>query len=353
MNRARLQVLLVAEHRQLELGAPLLAAVHVPAASPVETAGQGVGRRPQDRPAVAGFTHRRLREREHAARDAVAPPVRVDVQMRDVADAGDLSPFLPVLPSRPPGGERHEIIVAADGHPRPALGLAQAQIPLRLRALEARRLPEPRREFSICGVSAHHERGHRRRVLVGRLPQCEVARHGGHRPEAAASASSTAWAASSTTSIPGPPSMSPGPVTAQLRSAATRLPSRRAKPISASVPHSPPIATTASADATTARLRPWPIPVATTWVMKGFASPVLSPGTIPITSPPASRAPREAPSITPPMPPHTTTAPLMAMSCPTSSASGWSSSSGVPLPITAICGRRVTDFPRSLSPACR
>jgi hypothetical protein len=49
----------------------------------------------------------------------------------------------------------------------------------------------------------------------------------------------------------------------QLSSATTGRPSLRAKAISDSVPHSPPIAITASPEATTARLRACPIPVAT------------------------------------------------------------------------------------------
>src|SRR5438874_13553185 len=63
---------------------------------------------------------------------------------------------------------------------------------------------------------------------------------------------------------------------------------------------------------------------------------------MPITSPPASRAPRDAASITPPMPPQTSAAPPSAIRRPTSSARLASSASGAPLPITAICGRRVT-----------
>ena len=43
-------------------------------------------------------------------------------------------------------------------------------------------------------------------------------------------------------------------------------PNIRARPISESVPHSPPTAITASPEATTARFRAWPIPLATTSV---------------------------------------------------------------------------------------
>src|SRR5215208_270781 len=63
---------------------------------------------------------------------------------------------------------------------------------------------------------------------------------------------------------------------------------------------------------------------------------------MPITSLQASLAPRDAASITPPMPPQTSTAPASATPRPTSSARAASSWSGAPLPITAICGRRLT-----------
>src|SRR3954462_581735 len=62
---------------------------------------------------------------------------------------------------------------------------------------------------------------------------------------------------------------------------------------------------------------------------------------MPITSPPAARAPRDAASITPPIPPQTSTAPASPMARPTASASAASSSSGAPFPITAICGGRI------------
>lgn len=63
-----------------------------------------------------------------------------------------------------------------------------------------------------------------------------------------------------------------------------------------------------------------------------------APGTIPITSPPASAAAREAASITPPPPPQTTATPASASPRPTSSASVQvSDPSSIPLPpITAI-----------------
>ena len=50
------------------------------------------------------------------------------------------------------------------------------------------------------------------------------------------------------------------------------------EPISASVPQRPPTAMTASPDATTARLRPCPIPVTTTWSIHSFARARVSSG---------------------------------------------------------------------------
>ncbi len=125
----------------------------------------------------------------------------------------------------------------------------------------------------------------------------------------------------------------------QLRRATTGRPSERAKPISESVPHSPPIAITASPEETTARLRAWPMPVATTWVQYGFASLTELPGTMPIATPSASAAPRQAASITPVIPPQTSVTPASASRRPTSSASRATSESGshFDAPITATC----------------
>ena len=67
-------------------------------------------------------------------------------------------------------------------------------------------------------------------------------------------------------------------------------------------------AITASPDATTARLRAWPIRVTTTWSSHSFASARGSPGRMPIVVPPASLAPRAAAAITSPRPPVTTVA---------------------------------------------
>ena len=90
---------------------------------------------------------------------------------------------------------------------------------------------------------------------------------------------------SAATTIPGPPSISPIPETAQLRRAITGRPRLRAWAISARVPHSPPTAIVASPEATIARFRAWPIPVATTWVQYGLAAAGSSPGRIPIAAP--------------------------------------------------------------------
>src|SRR5947208_1869847 len=114
----------------------------------------------------------------------------------------------------------------------------------------------------------------------------------------------------------------------------TGRPSVRAKPISASVPHRPPTAITASPLATAARLRAWPIPVTTTWSIHSFASACISPGRIPIVVPPADFAPRAAAPMTSPRPPQTTVQPRSARSRPTCSAR---SSCSAPLPITATC----------------
>src|SRR5215211_8725401 len=70
---------------------------------------------------------------------------------------------------------------------------------------------------------------------------------------------------------------------------------------------------------------------------------------MPITSPPAERAPRDAASITPLIPPQTRTAPASPIRRPTSSASGPSSSSRVPLPITATCGGLLISRLRGMS----
>jgi hypothetical protein len=66
----------------------------------------------------------------------------------------------------------------------------------------------------------------------------------------------------------------------------------------------------------------------------GFASALLSEGIIPMVSPPSLRAPLHTASITPVRPPHTTAAPLFAISAPTSSARVKSSPSAWLEPMT-------------------
>ena len=158
---------------------------------------------------------------------------------------------------------------------------------------------------------------------------------------------------------PGPSPRPPRPTRPGRRPA--RPPSRRARPapscsrvttvrpivraraISESVPHSPPTAITTSPEPTTARFRAWPMPVATTSVQYGFASSISVPRTIPITRPPASRAPRAAASITPGPAPQTTVTPASPSRRPTSSANrATSDPCSTPLaPITATCRARV------------
>src|SRR6202521_672913 len=61
---------------------------------------------------------------------------------------------------------------------------------------------------------------------------------------------------------------------------------------------------------------------------------------MPTVSPPAECAPSAAASITPPRPPHRSTAPRAAISRPTSNASLRNAPEAVPAPITAITVRR-------------
>src|SRR5437588_1815875 len=80
------------------------------------------------------------------------------------------------------------------------------------------------------------------------------------------------------------------------------------------------------------------MPVGMAKVRKRLAAARSLPGRIPTVSPPAAVAPRQAASMTPPCPPHTTTAPASASRRPTSSAmfASWSvAGSG---PITATYG---------------
>ena len=100
----------------------------------------------------------------------------------------------------------------------------------------------------------------RRRRLRRRRPlHRDLHRRGSLSPQASRAVVTASRGASSPRPRPAHPPSSPCPRRVQLSSAATVRPSRRAKAISASVPHSPPIAITASPEATTARLRAWPI----------------------------------------------------------------------------------------------
>src|SRR5205809_800386 len=147
-----------------------------------------------------------------------------------------------------------------------------------------------------------------------------------HTPGASRQLSAKATA-SSGVSVRGTPSSSkPG------SRITTGRPSTWAKPISASVPHLPPTAITASPEATTARFRACPTPVTTAWSIHWFASARVWPGRMRIVVPPADFAPRAAASITSPSPPLTTVQPRSARSRPTSSARG---SCSRPLPMTA------------------
>lgn len=85
-----------------------------------------------------------------------------------------------------------------------------------------------------------------------------------------ASAAATAPAASEASSIPSLSGIGAEGFTVQLRSAITGRPKARAWAISESVPHSPPTAITASAEATTARFRALPVAAATTCVQWGW-----------------------------------------------------------------------------------
>ncbi len=149
------------------------------------------------------------------------------------------------------------------------------------------------------------------------------------------SASATAVAASSTARTPAtgvPPRSS-----SHVATPKTGFPARRAKPISVSVPHPPPIATTASAAPATSALRASPSPVGSASTTQPFASSRSLPGRIPTVMPPRDRAPRQAASITPPSPPQISVAPAAAIAAPASSASASSAAdASAPVPTTAM-----------------
>ena len=124
----------------------------------------------------------------------------------------------------------------------------------------------------------------------------------------------------------------------------TGRPILRARAISDSVPYMPPTAITAWHERTRMTLRAWSMPVITGTATQRLASSPRKPGRMPTTSPPASEAPREAASITPPRPPEKRTAPARATSAPTRRARAAVRFEQVPSPMTpmrsaaGICG---------------
>src|SRR3954452_1584664 len=135
-----------------------------------------------------------------------------------------------------------------------------------------------------------------------------------------------------------PSTGSPARINSHVASPTTGLPAFSASAISLSVPHAPPMATTASAARTTSALRASPRPVGIATTTQPFASSRSSPGSSPTVIPPRERAPRHAASITPPSPPQTSTALAAAIPAPTSSAAASSSALARPGPTTAIHG---------------
>src|SRR6202035_5600645 len=115
---------------------------------------------------------------------------------------------------------------------------------------------------------------------------------------------------------------------------------RTARAISDSVPSPPPKATTPSAVRARIALRPSPSPVAIARSTYWFAAAGSSPGSNPMVSPPAARAPRAACSITPVSPPQMSTASRSAMPRPSSKASSASDVRGSDSPQTATRRRR-------------
>src|SRR3954453_11920563 len=136
----------------------------------------------------------------------------------------------------------------------------------------------------------------------------------------------------------------------QVSSPITGLPAFNASAISLSVPQAPPIATTASAARTMSALRASPSPVGIASTTHPFASSRSEPGSNPTVVPPRERAPRHAASITPPSPPHTSTAPAAAIPAPTSSAASSSSGSARSGPTTAIQGASGGTIPSRYRP---
>ena len=121
------------------------------------------------------------------------------------------------------------------------------------------------------------------------------------------------------------------------------LPWIQARQISDSVPAPPPIEITKSPASTVRMLRACPRSVGMTTLHQGFASSIRRDGMMPTTVPPALRAPRLAPSITPPRPPVTSVMPNRPNSPPTCSAASTTTEAGAESPITVACAvRRVT-----------
>src|SRR6185295_5315297 len=91
---------------------------------------------------------------------------------------------------------------------------------------------------------------------------------------------------------------------------------------------------TASDERTRITFRAWSMPVTIGMETQRLASRDSKPGRSPTTVPPARAAPREAASITPPRPPHSSTAPASAMARPTRSARAATRREQTPSPIT-------------------
>src|SRR4051794_20615864 len=135
-----------------------------------------------------------------------------------------------------------------------------------------------------------------------------------------------------------PSTGTPARPSSHVSSPITGLPAFSARAISLSVPHAPPIATSASAARTISALRASPSPVGIASSTQPLASSRSVPGSSPTVVPPRERAPRQAASMTPPRPPHTRTAPASAIAAPASSAHAASRASARPGPTTAIHG---------------
>src|SRR5436190_508314 len=129
----------------------------------------------------------------------------------------------------------------------PALPAVQSPAAALVKAAgrRARRGPQdrPRVALATHGVFGEREQATRDAAGVVRPGRADLQlarERRGHRPASAAcSATSTAASGRETTSMPGPASILPGPLTVQLWRATTVRPRARAKAISDRVPHSP------------------------------------------------------------------------------------------------------------------